>query len=293
MSSAQRRSKVYEAMNRNDLLTVLAAVLRAAESDIDAAPTEAQSVRAALAELARDFDAADLLREAQEMTAAQAAARFAASAYSMLAFEAATCICSANRLRTDAETRFLAEFGRRLGLTQPQVVRTAAIADALATQPLAETSEPQDRTRDSLDRLILDASMRAARLQPLCHPTTALAVLAIQQNLISAIAARFGHTIDRPRMRGLAAAAGLGFCGEYLQLLGACLLREMTAAESGLVGQPADGAQSFCTTFALGHAIRRSFTDDGMHDPLRLSEDFARLKPVARRQAARLLNGLK
>jgi hypothetical protein len=281
--------KLNKAMNRNDLPALFASVLCAAESDIDAAPTEVQSVRTALAELARDFDAAGLLRVAKEMTLAQTADRLASSALANPAFEAAVCICNANRLRTDAETRFLAGFGRLLGLTQPQIVGTAATADALATLPLAQAGETQDRTRGGLDRLILDAAKRAAQAQPPCRPMTALVVVATQQNLISAVAARFGHTIDRPRMRDLAAAAGLGFCGEFLKLLGACLLRELAAAESGFIGPPVEGAQAFCTTYALGHAIRRSFARDGTHDSSGMREDLVRLRPAARRQAAQLI----
>jgi len=53
-----------------------------------------------------------------------------------LAFELAVGVCDADGLRNEAETRFLAELGQALGLTQPQIAEPAATADALATMPL-------------------------------------------------------------------------------------------------------------------------------------------------------------
>jgi hypothetical protein len=55
-----------------------------------------------------------------------------------LAFELAVGVCDADGLRNDAETRFLAELGQLLGLSQPQMAEPAATADALATVPLDE-----------------------------------------------------------------------------------------------------------------------------------------------------------
>ena len=53
-----------------------------------------------------------------------------------LAFELAVGVCDVDGLRNEAETRFLAELGNRLGLDQPTIVETAVDADELATMPL-------------------------------------------------------------------------------------------------------------------------------------------------------------
>ena len=59
-----------------------------------------------------------------------------------LAFELAVGVCDADGLRNEAETRFLAELGQRLGLEQPAIVETAIEADRLATLTLL-ASEPE------------------------------------------------------------------------------------------------------------------------------------------------------
>src|SRR5215467_8301159 len=59
------------------------------------------------------------------------AAQLDAPELRQLAFEFAVGVCDADGLRNDTETRFLADLGRALGLTQPQIVEPAVQADAI------------------------------------------------------------------------------------------------------------------------------------------------------------------
>ena len=62
-----------------------------------------------------------------------------------LAFELAVGVCDADGLRNEAETRFLAELGRRLGLDQPAIVETAIEADQTSNAATAGVRAPRRR----------------------------------------------------------------------------------------------------------------------------------------------------
>ncbi|MDZ7651978.1 MAG: hypothetical protein U5L03_05160 [Burkholderiaceae bacterium] len=74
----------------------------------------------------------------KRVTAASAAAQLPVPELRQLAYELAVGVCDADGLRNEQETRFLADLGAVLGLTQPQMAEPAATADALATVPLEE-----------------------------------------------------------------------------------------------------------------------------------------------------------
>jgi hypothetical protein len=73
----------------------------------------------------------------------------------------------------------------------------------------------------------------------------------------------------------------LDFAAEYLRNLGASLLHDASAAAPGAAGRRRMDA--FCTTFALGHALRRGFARGDPHDAARLRADFGRLRSIARK----------
>src|SRR5882672_2544138 len=78
-----------------------------------------------------------------------------------IAFEFAVGVCDADGLRNPAETRFLADLGRALGLTQPQMVEPAANTDAIVTAPLVTAPPGASAGADEavLDRMILDTAI--------------------------------------------------------------------------------------------------------------------------------------
>lgn len=120
------------------LLTIALLAAFADGSKADAERAEVKRVADSLA--GPDLNMAALYQEVllKRATVASAAAALSSPEIKQLAFELAVGVCDADGLRNDQETRFLAELGQALGLTQPQMAEPAATADALATVPLDE-----------------------------------------------------------------------------------------------------------------------------------------------------------
>lgn len=168
-----------------------------------------------------------------------------------LAFDAALAACSADGLRTNDETRFLAHLGRTLGLPHPHIVWRAAIADGLATAPLEDGLEvPVRHDRDQIAR----AATRCGALAFSAEPLAALAVVAVELRLLHRLVGEGAGAADARAARALVLQLGGGLASQVLDVVSAQLLPQ-EAIEDDAAGAPAGAAarRAFAHAFAIGH----------------------------------------
>ena len=219
-------------------------------------------------------------------TVASAAAALSSPELKQLAFELAVGVCDADGLRNEAETRFLAELGQALGLTQPQIAEPAATADALATVPLedllgkpteagaataataattgAVVSSVADRSDAELDKMILNYSILNGALELLPQSMASMAIIPLQMKMVYRIGKSHGYELDRGHIKDLLATMGVGLTGQYLEEIGRKVIGGLLGKVAGrMVGGLARGATgvafSFATTYALGQVARRYY----------------------------------
>ena len=194
-----------------------------------------------------------------------------------LAYELAVGVCEADGLRNDAETRFLADLGARLGLDQPTMVETAVDADELATMPLpavgattgiATPGEVVASTPSvppaELDKMILNASILNGALELLPQSIASMAIIPLQMKLVYRIGKAHGVEADKMQIRDLLATLGVGLTGQYLEQIGRKLIGGLLGTVAGgMAGSLARGATgaafSFATTYAIGEVARRYY----------------------------------
>ncbi len=211
-----------------------------------------------------------------------------------LAFELAVGVCDADGLRNEAETRFLTELGRHLGLDTPAIAETAADADELATMPLpaavatgatgsgdvvAATASVADA---ELDRMILNAAVINGALELLPQSLASMAIIPLQMKLVYRIGQAYGAETDAAQVRELVATLGVGMTGQYLEQIGRRLLGgAFGAVAGGLAGALARGAagsaMSFATTYAIGEVARRYYAGGRNMSADLLRQAFAEL----------------
>jgi uncharacterized protein (DUF697 family)/tellurite resistance protein len=213
----------------------------------------------------------------QRVSVADAADQLTTPEARQLAFELAVGVCEADGLRNDAETRFLADLGGRLGLDQPTIVEAAVAADELATMPLAASgpsaapsmvgevvaSTPSIAPAE-LDKMILDASILNGALELLPQSIASLAIIPLQMKLVHRIGQAHGVEADHTQIRELLVALGVGLTGQYLEQIGRKLVGGLFGqVAGGLAGSLARGATgalfSFATTYAIGEVARRYY----------------------------------
>jgi uncharacterized protein (DUF697 family)/tellurite resistance protein len=200
------------------------------------------------------------------------AARIASPEARRLAFELAVGVCDADGLRNDAETRFLADLGQRLGLDQPTMVEAAVDADELATMPLPAAPQPAGEVvaavpslpAADLDRMILNASILNGALELLPQSIATMAIIPLQMKLVYRIGKAHGVEADKTQVRDLLATLGVGLSGQYLEQIGRRLIGGLFGkVAGGLAGSLARGATgaafSFATTYAIGEVARRYY----------------------------------
>jgi uncharacterized protein (DUF697 family)/tellurite resistance protein len=200
-------------------------------------------------------------------SAEAAAARLKSPDARRLAYELAVGVCEADGLRNDAETRFLADLGRTLGLDQPTIVGTAVDADELATLPLASSAAPTQGAAGSdaeLERSILQASILNGALELLPQSLATMAIIPLQMKLVHRIGRAYGVEADRRQISDLLATLGVGLTGQYLEQIGRRLVGGLFGkVAGGLAGALAGGATgamfSFATTYAIGQVARRYY----------------------------------
>ncbi|HET9025729.1 MAG TPA: hypothetical protein VFN64_14240 [Burkholderiaceae bacterium] len=183
------------------------------------------------------------------------------------AFETALGACSADGLRSDAETRFLAHLGRTLGLSLPEIAGTAAIADALATlAPSAgPTGEPTPAATDG-DEAILSAAVTCGALGFTAHPVAAMGIIPLQIQLLHRIGRAYGVDLDLAGARKRLWTTGAGLAAQYLEVVAAQLQPGATPPSSRAAGADdpercwSAAQRAFARTFAIGELARRHYS---------------------------------
>jgi len=129
-----------QTQEQKSILTIALLAAFADGSKGDREREEVRRVAESLRAAGGDLNVAALYQDVllKRVTVGAAAAQLAAPELRQLAFELAVGVCDADGLRNDQESRFLAELGQALALTEPQMAEPAATADALATVPLDE-----------------------------------------------------------------------------------------------------------------------------------------------------------
>ncbi|MEN9419054.1 MAG: hypothetical protein RI988_2674 [Pseudomonadota bacterium] len=208
----------------------------------------------------------------QRASIASAASGLASEPLRQLAYELAVGVCDADGLRNEAETRFLEDLARALGLSAAQVAEPTATADALATVPLGEAAvatAPGGATAAAtpaaeLDRTILNYAILNGALELLPQSMASMAIIPLQMKMVYHIGKAHGYELDRGHIKDLLAAMGVGLTGQYLEDVGrkliGGLLGRAAGSLAGSLGRGATGvAFSFATTYALGHVAKRYY----------------------------------
>jgi uncharacterized protein (DUF697 family)/tellurite resistance protein len=279
-------------MQANEQRAILSIALAAAFVDGARDERERAELRrvADALQLGADFNLPALVQEAVlgKIDLAAQAAQLGSQQLRQLAFEFAVGVCDADGLRNEAETRFLADLGRALELTQPQMVEPAAATDAIAVVPLAAgTNEKPDATNPSIDKLILDAAITNGALELLPQTLATMAILGLQMRMVYRIGSAHGYQLERAHIKDFLAAAGVSLTGQYLEQLGRGLVGGLFGAAAGnLVGALARGATgaafSFATTYALGHVAKRYYAGGRVMSTAMLKDAYAEMLGAAK-----------
>ena len=284
-------------MHDSDKTSLLTIALLAAFADGRKGDAERAEVRRVVESLAAsELNLPALVQEVllQRASIASAASGLTSAPLRQLAYELAVGVCDADGLRNEAETRFLDDLARALGLSAAQVAEPTATADALATVPLGEaavatapggataaTTPATEATAAAglaagttpaaaappgaeLDRMILNYAILNGALELLPQSMASMAIIPLQMKMVYRIGKAHGYELDRGHIKDLLAAMGVGLTGQYLEDVGrkliGGLLGRAAGSLAGSLGRGATGvAFSFATTYALGHVAKRYY----------------------------------
>lgn len=284
-------------MQANEQRALVAIALAAAFADGSRDDRERDALKrvAEALQLGPDVNVAALLQDVllKRVDMAAHAAQLESIELKQLAFEFAVGVCDADSLRNEAETRFLAELGTALGLSQPQMVEPAVQADAIATAPLTAAAGPAPDARDqTLDATILQTAITNGALELLPQSLATMAIIGLQMRMVYRVGAAYGHELDRSHVKDFLAAAGVGLAGQYLEQIGRSLVGGLFGAAAGrLVGSIARGATgaafSFATTYALGQVAKRYYAGGRVMSTEMLREAYTSLLTQAKTVQAR------
>jgi uncharacterized protein (DUF697 family)/tellurite resistance protein len=273
----------------------------AAFADGANAEREREAVRRVAASLGPDANLESVLQGVLlgRATLDDAAAKLGTPELRRLAFELAVGVCDADGLRGPAETRFLDDLGRTLGLAPPEQAAPLATADALATVPLeAPDAGRASSTSDAeLDAMILNYAILNGALELLPQSVASMAIVPLQMKMVYRVGRSHGFELDRGHVKDFLAAAGVGLTGQYLEdvarrLVGG-LLGKLGGRMAGRVAGGATGiAFSFATTYALGQVAKRYYASGRTMSAAMLREAFdgmlAQAKGLQDRYAPRI-----
>lgn len=278
-------------MNPTEREAILTLTVLAAFADGTKADREREAVKRVAGSLGPDAPLEAVLQEVLlgRATVAGAAAKLTTPEHRRLAYELAVGVCDADGLRGDAETRFLDDLSRTLGLPAPEAAASLATADALATVPIeAEPPAGGPSASDAeLDGMILDYAILNGALELLPQSVASMAVVPLQMKMVYRIGRSRGYELDRGHVKDFLATAGVGMTGQYLEdvarkLVGGILGR-LGGRMAGGVARGATGiAFSFATTYALGQVAKRYYASGRTMSAALLRESFASMLEQAK-----------
>jgi uncharacterized protein (DUF697 family)/uncharacterized tellurite resistance protein B-like protein len=209
-----------------------------------------------------------------------------------LAYEMAVGVCDADGARGDAETRFLADLQRRLGLDPAEAEAIAAHADRLAEAPLATPVpvppapdpargpaghpagtatpagdaprplsgaaplRPSTLSEAELEQAVRSAAILNGALELLPDSLATMAIIPLQLKLVYRIGQSYGYELDRGHAREFLATVGVGLTSQYLEQAATRLVGGLLrAVGGGLLGGLGRQAASSAMSFASTWAL--------------------------------------
>ena len=228
----------------------------------------------------------------KQVTLAQAAAPLSSPELRQLAYEMAVCVCDADGALTDAEKAFLSELRRELKIESGQAAAFERSADALAVEPLADTSLPpvipQASAVDAqVDQMVLNYAILNGALELLPESLATMAIVPLQMKMVYRVGKSYGHELGRGHIKELLAAAGLGLTSQVLEgyarkLLGGLLGKIGGGMAKGMGKQVAGSAMSFATTWALGKLAKQYYAGGRKLSGIEMRQVFGSLTEQAR-----------
>lgn len=199
-----------------------------------------------------------------------------------LAYEMAVCVCHADGVLNEGETKFLADLRQNLRLDTSAVSAHQDTVRALTVQPLPSAVPPViDGNREAeLDRLILNAAILNGALEIMPHTLATMAIIPLQMRMVYNIGKRYGFELDRGHVTDFLATVGVGLTSQVLEgftrrLVGGLARGLAGGLLGGLAGQAAGSAFAFASTYALGQVARRYYAGGRTLTTQQLKDTFA------------------
>jgi uncharacterized protein (DUF697 family)/tellurite resistance protein len=301
-------------MNASEQEAILTIALLAAFADGAKDDREREEIKRIAESLAGETGAPQLSQLYQNVllkrvSAAQAAATLTDPNHKQLAYEMAVCVCDADGVANEAETKFLSELRTVLGLDSQRALQVEKDAAALAEAPLAEkpgTVQSAARAARPIDGAVRQASMSDAELDKyilnhaivngaielLPQSLATMAIIPLQIKLVYRIGQAYGFELDKGHIREFLATVGVGLTSQYVEQFGRRLLGGLLGGVAGGLGRgigrvAAGAAFSFATTYALGQLAKRYYAGGRQMSTALLRETYQSLLGEAKQLQAR------
>lgn len=233
----------------------------------------------------------------KQVTLGQAAAPLQSPELRQLAYEMAVCVCDADGAQTDAEKAFLSELRRELQLDAAKTAAFERSADALAVEPLADTSLPPaiavaSAVDAEVDKMVLNYAILNGALELLPESLATMAIVPLQMKMVYRVGKSYGHELGRGHIKELLAAAGLGLTSQVVEgyarkLLGGLLGKVGGGLIKSVGNQAISSAMSFATTWALGKLAKQYYAGGRKLSAIELRQLFGSLTEQARSMHSR------
>lgn len=223
------------------------------------------------------------------LTPAQAASQLQSQTARALAYEMAVCVCHADGVLKEPETKFLADLRQALQLEAASVQSHEETARALAEPPVPSPAPPVlDSQRDTeVDRLVLNASIMNGALELMPHTLATMAILPLQMRMVYQVGKHYGYELDRGHIKDFLATMGVGLTSQVFEgfarrLVGGLAHSLGGGLLGGLAGQAAGSAFGFATTYALGQVAKRYYAGGRTLSAEQLKDTFSSMLGEAR-----------
>ena len=255
-------------MIESDRINALALCVMASMADGGKSDTERTHLRDMIASLGDNGsnELATLYGKAAmgQLDAAAVGAKLSSPAAKDSAFQMAVLVCEADGGLNDAETRFLQNLQRALGIGE--AVASAALGQAddvlavnLATPPAAVAammttppplpvapSAPGARTADpaaskEIDAAITKYSVLNAALELLPQNLATAAIIPLQVKMVYGIGGRYGYSLDTGHIKDFLATIGIGATSQVLESYARRMLGGLIGTYGGSLGSKIGG----------------------------------------------------
>lgn len=240
----------------------------------------------------------------RDRTIGELATRLRGPETAAVAYEMAASVCEADKSFTPQELEFLARLRVDLGLEEsvtqgierqavelaeaPRIPHSAlaAVSAPPVLPPVAPAVAPvgsrTDRSREEIDRLILNQAILAGALELLPNSLATMAIIPVQMRLVYKVGRLHGYELDSGHIKDFLATLGVGLTSQVVEGLVERLARGVFGKVAGglgrsLGGQLASSGLSFATTYALGQLARQYYAGGRKLSSIELRQLFESL----------------